>query len=263
MFESYETAESMSEAPVRGLPSGADPAIRNICVLCASRAGYDPALAAAGKYLGIALARDGIGLVCDDGGGLIGTIARAALAAGGRVTAVMPAFIGEREDVLQGDYEIIVDDDMHSRKRMIFERADAFVALPGGIETLQELIGQMTCAQSGERRKPLLLVDVNGFWQPLLTLLQNMCDAGFAQPDSPVFPQVSAEVEDILPMLQATRLDSRAAASRRPAARLFAAARSAPTLIDFGLTGDEPQDAEPDVYECRPPSPPQPWESRP
>lgn len=263
MFDSHAIAETMADAPSRREQNGAGRAIRNICVLCASRAGSDPALSAAGKYVGIALAREGIGLVYDGSGGLMETVARAALAAGGRVTAVMPASIEAREEMPQGDYEIIVDADMHSRKRMIFERADAFIALPGGIETLQELIEQMTCAQSGERRKPLLLADINGFWQPLLALLQNICDAGFARADAPAFPLVSAEVEDILPMLQATRLDGWAAATRRIPVRTFAAERLAPPLADFDLAGDDPLDVEPSVYECRPPGLPQPWEHRP
>jgi uncharacterized protein (TIGR00730 family) len=260
MFESYETAESMADAPLRGPQTSAGPAIRNICVFCGSRAGVSPAFSAAGKYLGIALAREGIGLIYGGGGGgLMGTVARATLAAGGKVTGIIPAFLKDREAMLQGDHELIVVDDMHARKRLMFERADAFVALPGGIGTLEELVEQMTWAQLGQHRKPVLLADVNGFWQPFLALLQHMSDSGFVQSDCTSFPIVSVEVEDILPSLHASQIDRWAAAPRAAAARAGNTVRLAPALTDFDLTDDAENDVRHDVYECRPPSAPQPW----
>jgi uncharacterized protein (TIGR00730 family) len=261
MFESYELAETAADMSLHASRDGAGPAIRNICVFCGSRAGVNPAFSAAGKYLGIALAREGIGLIYGGGGGgLMGTVARAALAAGGQVTGIIPAFLKEREEMLQGDHELIVVDDMHARKRLMFERADAFVALPGGIGTLEELVEQMTWAQLGQHRKPVLLADVNGFWQPFLALLQHMSDSGFVQSDCTSFPIVSVEVEDILPGLHASRLDRWAAAPRAAAGRASSAARCAPALEDFDLTDGAENDVRHDVYECRPPSLPQPWE---
>ena len=107
MSESFEMAETIATVFPRVIFTGTGPAIRNICVFCGSRGGTDPAFAAAGKYLGIALARDGIGLIYGGGGGgLMGTVARAALAAGGSVTGIIPAFLKEREEMLQGDHEL-------------------------------------------------------------------------------------------------------------------------------------------------------------
>ncbi len=197
MFETYAvTDEEDSQA------HGAHH-IRNICVYCGSSAGADPAFIAAGKYLGTAMARTGIGLVYGGGGGdgLMGTIARAALSAGGYVTAIIPAFLKEREEMLEGTQELIVVDDMHARKRMMFDRADAFVALPGGIGTLEELVEQMTWRQLDRHAKPVVIADINGFWQPLLTLLSHMGKTGFVRPSFTANYHVSHCVTEVLPAL--------------------------------------------------------------
>jgi uncharacterized protein (TIGR00730 family) len=197
--------------------------IKNVCVYCGSKAGADPAFAAAGEYLGTELARAGLGLVYGGGGGdgIMGTIARAALSAGGHVTAIIPTFLREREEMLEGTQELIVVDDMHVRKRMMFDRADAFVALPGGIGTLEELVEQMTWRQLDQHAKPVVLADINGFWQPLLALLSHMGQTGFVRPDFMANYHISRCVTEILPLLRKNdRSDGENPSRQNPAAAM-------------------------------------------
>jgi uncharacterized protein (TIGR00730 family) len=148
---------------------------RNICVYCGSGKGNNPAYARAAQTLGRALAESGIGLVYGGGSlGLMGEVARATLDYGGRVTGIIPAFLSEREQMLRAVDELIVTEDMHERKRLMFERSDAFVALPGGIGTLEELVEQLTWSQLGRHRKPIVVGNVEGFWTPFLSLLAHM-----------------------------------------------------------------------------------------
>ncbi len=137
-------------------------------------------LRGAARTLGTALGQAGINLVYGGGNvGLMGTVAQAALEAGGHVTGIIPDFLKSRERMLDAIQETIVVSDMHTRKKLMFDRADAFVALPGGIGTLEELVEQMTWAQLGQHAKPILLLSVNGFWDPLITLLDHMRGHGF------------------------------------------------------------------------------------
>jgi uncharacterized protein (TIGR00730 family) len=159
----------------RAVVAAAKPTIADVCVYCGSGKGSNPAYAAAANDLGKALAAAGIGLVYGGGGlGLMGEVARSVLGNGGRVTGIIPSFLSEKEQMLQDVTQLIVTADMHERKRMMFERSDAFVALPGGIGTLEELVEQLTWAQLGRHAKPIVLVDVDGFWSPLLALLEHM-----------------------------------------------------------------------------------------
>ena len=161
--------------------------IRNICVYCGSNAGTNPAYAEAARRLGRAVAEAGIGLVYGGGGlGLMGELARAAMAHGGRVTGIIPAFLTEKERMLRDADELVVVEDMHQRKRLMFDRSDAFVALPGGIGTLEELVEQLTWAQLGRHTKPIVLVNIDDFWAPLLQLLRHMRKAAFIRPDMDV-----------------------------------------------------------------------------
>jgi uncharacterized protein (TIGR00730 family) len=129
--------------------------IRNICVYCGSNAGTNPAYATAALQLGQSMADAGIGLVYGGGGlGLMGELARSVLAHGGRVTGIIPAFLSKKERMLRDVTELIVVDDMHQRKKLMFDKSDAFVALPGGIGTLEELVEQLTWAQLGRHSKP-------------------------------------------------------------------------------------------------------------
>ncbi|GAB6844812.1 hypothetical protein HNR00_000186 [Methylorubrum rhodinum] len=154
--------------------------LTSVCVYCGSGFGGDPAFTEAARTLGTALGREGIGLVYGGGNvGLMGTVAQAALEAGGHVVGIIPDFLKSRERMLDAIQETIVVSDMHTRKRLMFDRADAFVALPGGIGTLEELVEQMTWAQLGQHSKPILLLSVNGFWDPLITLLDHMRGHGF------------------------------------------------------------------------------------
>jgi uncharacterized protein (TIGR00730 family) len=149
--------------------------IHNICVYCGSNPGRNPAYAAAARTLGRRMAESGIGLVYGGGGlGLMGEIARSVLACGGRVTGIIPEFLSEREHMLRDVTELIVVGDMHQRKQLMFDKSDAFVALPGGIGTLEELVEQLTWAQLGRHSKPIVLMNTEGFWAPFIGLLQHM-----------------------------------------------------------------------------------------
>ena len=110
-----------------------------------------------------------VGLVYGGGSlGLMGELARSVLEHGGRVTGIIPGFLSEQERMLRDVDELIVVDDMHQRKKLMFDKSDAFVALPGGIGTLEELVEQLTWAQLGRHTKPIVLVDVDGFWAPFV-----------------------------------------------------------------------------------------------
>jgi uncharacterized protein (TIGR00730 family) len=178
--------------------------IRSVCVYCGSSAGVDPRFAEAADALGRALADGNVELVFGGGGdGLMGVVARAALAAGGRVTGIIPKFLLKREHALVGAQELVVVDSMHQRKQLMFERADAFIALPGGVGTLEELVEQLTWAQLQRHRKPVLLADIDGFWRPLLALFAHMRNLGFIREEFEVRYLVAEKIDDALPMLNA------------------------------------------------------------
>jgi uncharacterized protein (TIGR00730 family) len=176
--------------------------IRSICVYCGSSPGNDPVYVEAARTFGRTLAREKLKLVYGGGGiGLMGEIARAAMDAGGEVTGVIPDFLVAREHALEGARAVIVTNDMHERKRTMFELADAFVALPGGIGTLEELVEQMTWIQLGRHKKPLLLLNLKKFWDPLLALLDHQRKQGFIRTNSFEY-LVADRVEDIVPKLR-------------------------------------------------------------
>ena len=177
--------------------------LNSVCVYCGSSSGSDPRFAAAAEALGAALAREGLQLVYGGGNsGLMGIVARATLAHGGMVCGIIPEFLKTRELMLREAQELIVVPDMHTRKRLMFERADAFVALPGGIGTLEELVEQMTWAQLDQHRKPVLMLDIAGFWRPLLSLLAHMRAYQFIRPGLDIRYLVAERVEDAIPMLK-------------------------------------------------------------
>ena len=178
--------------------------IRSICVYCGSGPGRDPAFMAAAEKTGRLIAEARIRLVYGGGdAGLMGATARAALAAGGEVTGIIPEFLKTRERMAMGVQEMIVVPDMHTRKQLMFEKADAFVALPGGIGTLEELIEQMTWAQLGRHKKPILMLNTANFWKPLLVLLEHMREADFIRAGFEVETMVAERPEDVIPMLRA------------------------------------------------------------
>ncbi len=180
-------------------------AIRSICVYCGSGFGADPVFAENAAALGRAMAEQGIRLVYGGGNvGLMGTVAQAALDHGGYVTGIIPEFLKSREKLLDDVQETIVVPDMHTRKWLMFEKADAFVALPGGIGTLEELVEQMTWAQLGRHTKPILMLSTKGFWKPLLTLFAHMRDQGFIRQGLELNYLVAERVEEVIPMLKAS-----------------------------------------------------------
>ncbi|MEO8669515.1 MAG: TIGR00730 family Rossman fold protein [Bauldia sp.] len=195
--------------------------LTSICVYCGSNAGTDPEFAATAKALGAAMAKADIRLVYGGGSvGLMGILARSVLAAGGQVTGIIPQFLKDRELMLKEVDELVVTADMHERKRIMFERSDAFVALPGGIGTLEELVEVMTWAQLDRHVKPILIANIGGFWDPLISLFDRMTEKGFVHKaflghqdhavDLPVV--LVPTVAEIIPALQA-----RIARTPRPA----------------------------------------------
>jgi len=178
--------------------------IKSICVYCASGPGKNPAYMQAATRFGRILAENGIRLVYGGGAvGLMGALAESVLDHGGLVTGVIPDFLVNREHMLTRVQERIVTPDMHERKRVMFERADAFVALPGGVGTLEELVEQMTWAQLGRHKKPILILNVDGCWDPLCVLLDRMEEVAFIRPGLSVKYLVTDRVDDILPQLVA------------------------------------------------------------
>jgi uncharacterized protein (TIGR00730 family) len=179
-----------------------------VCVYCGSSMGEDPRHAEAAAQLGSELALGGVRLVYGGGAwGLMGVVAQAAKAAGGHVTGVIPEFLFQREGrSLVLDDEIVVPD-MHTRKRIMFEKSDAFVALPGGIGTVEELVEMLTWVQLGRHDKPILIANVAGFWNPLLDLFEHMRAGGFIRKAHArdLAYLVADEVADILPMLRRAR----------------------------------------------------------
>src|SRR5919197_2858374 len=149
--------------------------INSICVYCASGPGNDPAFMEAATKFGRILAENGVRLVYGGGSvGLMGALADSVLDHGGAVTGVIPDFLVNREHMLLRVQDRVITRDMHERKWVMFERADAFVALPGGVGTLEELVEQLTWAQLGRHKKPILILNVEQFWEPLLALLDHM-----------------------------------------------------------------------------------------
>jgi len=152
--------------------------LSSVCIFCGSRSGFNPVYHKESYLLGHLLAKSDVRLVYGGGNvGLMGAVARGALDNGGKVSGIIPRFLAAKERIgnsLDELDEAIITDNMHERKMLMYEKADAFVALPGGIGTLEELIEQLTWAQLGQHRKPIVLANFDGFWEPLLALLAHM-----------------------------------------------------------------------------------------
>ncbi len=178
--------------------------IKTVCVYCGSGPGTDPRFTEAAVALGKTLAENGVRLVYGGGSlGLMGSVATSVLDHGGTVTGIIPDFLKLRENALKRVQEMIVTPDMHERKRLMFEHSDAFVALPGGIGTLEELVEQLTWQQLGRHSKPILIANIANFWEPLLGLLTHMRSTQFIRPTLAIEILKAERVEDILPRLQA------------------------------------------------------------
>ena len=177
--------------------------LQNICVYCGSGAGVNPAYAEGARAFGRILAASRIGLVYGGGSlGLMGELARSVLKAGGHVTGVIPGFLSEREQMLIEAQELIVVDDMHQRKQLMFSKSDAFVALPGGLGTLEEFVEQLTWSQLGRHTKPIVLANIDGYWEPLLALFKRMDREQFIRPGLELNMLLADRIEDIVPTIE-------------------------------------------------------------
>jgi uncharacterized protein (TIGR00730 family) len=165
--------------------------VTSLCVYCGASAGNDPRHAEAATELGRLLGTRGITLVYGGGRvGLMGILADAALAAGGKVIGVIPTMLKARELAHPGCSELIAVDSMHARKQRMFELSDAFAILPGGLGTLDEAFEMITWKQLHMHDKPILLIDVAGYWQPFRDMMRHIVDSGFARgaPDTLLTP---------------------------------------------------------------------------
>lgn len=177
--------------------------IRTVCVYCGSGPGTNPSFIESARALGRIFAENGIRLVYGGGSvGMMGAVAKSVLDHGGNVTGIIPDFLVKKEVVMPLQ-DLIITPDMHERKRLMFEHSDAFVALPGGVGTLEELVEQLTWKQLGRHAKPVLLANIDGFWEPLFALLAHMRETEFIRPGFALDLLEAERVEDILPRLQA------------------------------------------------------------
>jgi uncharacterized protein (TIGR00730 family) len=176
--------------------------IRALCVYCGSAGAVAASYRDAAGELGAGLAAAGIETVFGGGRvGLMGLLADAALAAGGRVTGIIPARLRDAELAHRGVTELVVVASMHERKRLMAERADAFAVLPGGIGTLDEMFEILSWKQLDLHKKPIFLVDIGGYWAPLRALLAHIVEAGFARPPTLGLLRAVATVAELLDAL--------------------------------------------------------------
>ncbi len=179
--------------------------IRSVCVYCGSSPGRGQKYLEAGQILGRSIAQAGLRLIYGGGTkGIMGAVADGAMRGGGKVTGIIPRFLITKEateSALDRLDQLIVTQNMHERKHRMFEESDAFVALPGGIGTVEEIIEIMTWAQLGHHRKPIVFANVDGFWNPMLDLLDHMRSEGFIHTSHLVKPIVVAEPEQVVPTI--------------------------------------------------------------
>ena len=187
--------------------------IRTLCVYCGSWTGRDPQLEDFARSFGSSCAARGIELIYGGGGvGLMGTVAKAALAAGGRVVGIIPRSLMESELADWEATELVVVDSMHERKQQMFDRADGFVALPGGLGTLDETIEMITWRQLGFHDKPIVLANHRGYWDPLLSLFDHIVATGFAGSDAHRLYAVAPSLDEVFDRLNAATTRLRASA---------------------------------------------------
>ena len=176
---------------------------KSICVFCGASGKVDEAYRQAASQLGTLVGAKGFDLVYGGGHvGLMGLVADAALASGSPVLGVIPKFLQDYEVGHHGLDELIVTDNMHDRKRIMYERSDAFVILPGGLGTLDETFEVLTWTQLGLSAKPVILANINGFWNPLLALVDHLVSSGFAREEDRSIIQVADNMEDIFQKIE-------------------------------------------------------------
>jgi hypothetical protein len=179
--------------------------IERLCVYCGSSNGADPRYRAAATELGTGLAARGIELVYGGGrNGLMGSVADAVLAGGGRVTGIIPVHLEHREVAHRGLSELVVVTDMHQRKRVMAERADAFAVLPGGVGTLDETVEILSWRQLGLHQKPIFIIDIEGYWSPLAVLFEHIVSSHFAAPLVPALVSFVPNVAGLFAALAET-----------------------------------------------------------
>jgi len=189
--------------------------VRSLCVFCGSSFGHDKKWREAARRLGTGLAAAGITLVYGGSrSGLMGQVAEAALEAGGRVEGVIPHFFLPNEDPFAEVSELTVVEDMHTRKKLMFDKSDAICVLPGGLGTLDETFEILTWKQIKLHDKPVLLVDMDGYWSHFLTLVDAIVAQGFAKPGVKEFYEVVPSVEAVLERLHDLRQATHADTSR-------------------------------------------------
>jgi len=177
--------------------------INSICVFGGAEEGREPSVLAAAHQLGREIALAGMRLVYGGGsGGIMGAVAKGAAAANGAIVSITPNFLLEGLCHVEGRPQVIAVPDMHTRKRLMFDYADAFVAMPGGIGTIEEMAEVLTWRKLKQHAKPLLLANITGFWSPWLTLLSHLETAGLMSSDVNQSLLVSSEVAEILPLLR-------------------------------------------------------------
>ena len=192
--------------------------VESVCVYCGSSNAAAPKFLAAAARLGRDLAEADLKLVYGGGGiGLMGECARAAHEAGGRVLGVMPNFLRAKE-ILFDEVETIVVPNMHQRKMLMFERSDAFVALPGGVGTLEEVIELMSWKRLGLHHKPVVFVDIDGFWRPYFELIRHTVEHGLTPKAFLDTWLTVSSAEEVVPLL--TALSMREEKGEKRAARL-------------------------------------------
>jgi uncharacterized protein (TIGR00730 family) len=178
----------------------------SVTVFCGSSPGTDPLYAQAAQALGYGLGTNAMKLVFGGGNvGLMGITAAAALEAGGQVTGIIPDFLRRREVEFHGLTELIVTDSMHTRKRRLFALADAFVVMPGGLGTFDETIEILTWKQLGQHSKPIILVDILGWAQPFVTLVEQIITRGFAREAARELFELVPDVAAAIARLEALR----------------------------------------------------------
>jgi len=178
----------------------------SVTVFCGSSPGEDPGYAAAARAMGEGIAANGMALVFGGGNvGLMGIVAGAAMAGGAHVTGIIPDFLRKREVEFPGLSELIVTDSMHTRKRRLFARGDAFIVLPGGLGTFDETIEILTWKQLGQHNKPIILVDVLGWAQPFDSMVRAAIGTGFARPNVAEMYEIQPDVAAALGRLQEIR----------------------------------------------------------
>jgi uncharacterized protein (TIGR00730 family) len=175
--------------------------LKSMCVFCGSSAGVDPRHRAAAIQLGELLGAEGIQLVYGGGHiGLMGALAEAALAAGSRVVGVIPEHLTRTEQAFAAASQLIIVDTMHTRKRRMFDMADAFCVLPGGMGTMDEFFEILTWKQLRLHNKPIVVVNNAGYWTPLVRLAEAILAEGFASPATARLFSVVEQVEQVLPV---------------------------------------------------------------